>query len=405
MSVRPNAHLSDLSRTVHGSVTSEELRGLGLDPQQVLDFSVNTNPFGPAPGVLEALRQVDVQRYPDPEAWELREALGKELRLPVECILAGNGSVELVWLLARSYLGLGDLALVLGPTFGEYEAASKAAGAEVLVVAASPGSSFLLDLERVSSLLASQRPRAVFLCNPNNPTGTFIPPSRVRELVEAYPDLLFVVDEAYLPFLKQGSPFLSEGEGPVEGNTAPRSSSLSRGTRAYSGIGSGTMENLVVLRSMTKDCAIPGLRLGYALGPKDILEVLRVVQPPWSVSAPAQAAGLAALRDQEHLRRSLSALEEAKHYLMAALAELGLAVCPSVTNFFLVHLKSGVPHYLRSGREFRAALLREGCCVRDCTSFGLPDYIRIGVRTLPECERLVATVARVLEGSPGRDRA
>lgn len=360
MSVQPRPHLRALFRAVHGGVSPRELHGLGLDPRQVMDFSMNTNPYGPPPGVMEAWRGADVSRYPDPEAWQLREALAQELGVALGQVLVGNGSVELLWLTALGYLEPGNRVLVLGPTFGEYQVVAQIAGAQMYPVLADPQRAFVPDLAAVYRALAIYQPRAVFVCNPNNPTGVFLASEGLRELAGAHLDTLFVVDEAYLPFLAEGA----------------------------SSIDGGLLENMVTLRSMTKDCAIPGLRLGYAVAPEAVLEVLGAVQPPWSVSAPAQAAGLAALQEKEHLRRSLRLLDDDKAYLASALAALGVEVCPSAASFFLVKVGCGA--------DFRQALLQEGCCVRDCASFGLPEYVRIGVRTRPECQRLVSAVAEVL---------
>ncbi|MBI2886330.1 MAG: histidinol-phosphate aminotransferase family protein [Chloroflexi bacterium] len=364
MPPRPRPYLAGLVRAAHGGVTAAELAALGLDSRQVLDFSVNTNPFGPPPGVGEAVASADVTRYPDPESRELRAALARRLDVPPECILVGNGSVELVWLAALSYLDHGDQALVLGPTFDEYAAAARIAGAEVRRVMSCAEQDFAPDLAFLERELSRLSPKVAFCCNPNNPTGVHVPAEQWRRLAQAHPDTLLVVDEAYLPFL----------------------------ARPESCLESGLIENLLMLRSMTKDCGIPGLRLGYAIAPEPLLAPLRVAQPPWSVSAPAQAAGLAALRTYEQVGQSLAALREVKDYLIEALSSQGLEILPSATNFFLARVGDGA--------SFRRALLQEGCCVRDCASFGLPEYVRIAVRTLPECRTLVAAVARVLTSEP-----
>jgi histidinol-phosphate aminotransferase len=200
------------------------------------------------------------------------------------------------------------------------------------------------------------RATVAFICNPNNPTGTLRAAGEIRDEASAHPDTLFVVDEAYLPF-----------------------------TCAASCLDGGLKENLVVLHSLTKDCAIPGLRLGYAVGPSQVIQSLRSVQPPWSVNAPAQGAGVAALASTHQMPD----LRPAKEFLTSSLSALGLEVLPSETNFFLVHVGNGA--------QFRAALLDHDICVRDCASFGLPKHIRIGVRTLPECQQLVAAIGKVLK--------
>jgi len=315
--------------------------------------------------------------------------------------------VELAWLAALGYLEPGDRALVVGPTFGEYERAARIAGAQIIPFRARPEHGFALDIPQIDGLLnlpspnpikrrkttsalpwrevsegdsprrgVRRRPelaeggreitahsvKAVFICNPNNPTGVLVPPDTIWELASHHSDALFVVDEAYVPFVDAGASCLN----------------------------GGLRDNLLVLRSMTKDCAIPGLRLGYALAVPEIIRVLCTVQPTWSVGAPAQAAGLAALGCAGGFQaEGLELLTESKRYLMTALAELGLEVLPSAANFFLARVGDGA--------AFRRALLLEGCCVRDCASFGLPEFVRIGVRTMPECQRLVAAIAKVLE--------
>jgi histidinol-phosphate aminotransferase len=171
-----------------------------------------------------------------------------------------------------------------------------------------------------------------------------------------------VIDEAYAPF--------------VDGATSPLP--LLPGG------------HLVLLRSLTKDYALAGLRLGYTVTTPDLAGSLRLAQPPWSVSAPAQAAGLAALADPGYLDRARSVLREARARLVAGLRELGLRVTPPAANFVLVEVGDGA--------TFRAALRGHGCIVRDCASFGLPRHIRIGVRTLPECDRLLGAI-RAVQGS------
>ncbi len=366
------ARRAPLTPVVHGGLPAEELRALGLDPDAILDFSVNTNPFGPSPRALAAVREADVTRYPDPAATQLRASLSDALGVPADHLLAGNGVVELIWLTARAYLAPGDCALVVGPTFGEYAQASQAAGAEVIGCDAAADDAFTIDLSAVEALLTAHRPQVAYLCNPNNPTGTFVTPAALAPLIQRFQETLFLVDEAYLSFMNQ----------PEE---------------ARSCISLGMPHNLLVVRSMTKDCAIPGLRLGYAVGQPEPLASLQSQQPPWTVNALAQAAGVAALGDPEHVTRSLAGVQEAKAYLIEALTRLGLRPLPSHTNFLLIPVGDGA--------AFQRALLHEGCYVRDCASFGLPQYVRIGVRTLPECRRLAAAIERTQTARGGtRDR-
>ena len=372
MPPQPRPYLLGLPKATHGGLDHAELHALGIDPETILDFSVNTNPFGPSPAVLEAFRTANVSRYPDSEATLLKQALADQHHVTPDRVLIGNGSVELMWLVAYAYLAEGTYALTLAPTFGEYRHVARVAGAEVTEITAVAEQGFRLEVPIIAQAVGAQRPAVVFICNPNNPTGVLIPPMEIATLSIDHPDTLFVIDEAYVPFINPHYPRSSD---------AGSSSCLDIDQPA----------NLLVLRSMTKDCGIPGLRLGYAVGDPEVIGALRTVQPPWSVNAPAQAAGLAALRDRAHVERSLCAVAEAQDYLTRALMELGLEVLPSRSNMLLLRIGDAA--------AFRLTLLRAGYCVRDCASFGLPDYVRIGPRTLPECRQLVTAIQRVVNGA------
>lgn len=362
MGPMPREHLVGITPCPHGSISPGEIarRGLGVD--EIIDFSTNCNPLGTAPRVLAALRGVETWRYPDDEARALREGLARSLGLPPEWIAVGNGSVEILWHLAAAFLGPGDRALVVGPTFGEYARACRLAGAVVDELRAEERDGFRPDLGVVAEALRDRRPGLAFLCNPNNPTGQLLSAGQVARLLEVCRETLLVVDEAYLPFCDSPPdlrPFLSSGR-------------------------------LVLLRSMTKDHGLAGVRLGYAVATPEVVEWLRQVRPPWNVSALAQAAGLAALEAREHVERGRRVVAEAREFVAERLSALGLVVVPSAANFLLVRVGDG--------DGFRSALLAKGVCVRDCASFGLPAHVRIGLRTLPECRKLVEAVAEVLAG-------
>ena len=221
-----------------------------------------------------------------------------------------------------------------------------------------------MEPETINRRFADLRPRLAFLCTPNNPTGCTLPLEMLAKWAREHPATLFVVDEAYLAF-------------------AP-------GSRSALDLGA---DNVLVLRSMTKDYALAGLRLGYAAGPEGIVSALARIRPPWNVNALAQAAGLAALADGEHIRRSLGELARARGHLVADLEALGLTVLPSAVHFFLVEVGNAA--------ATRAGLLQGGMLVRDCTSFGLPAFVRVATRRPEENERLVAAWRGLLE-SQGR---
>ncbi|MCB0081944.1 MAG: histidinol-phosphate aminotransferase family protein, partial [Caldilineaceae bacterium] len=198
----------------------------------------------------------------------------------------------------------------------------------------------------------------IVLCNPNNPTGTALDPATIAAWAVRFPQMLFVVDEAYLAFVP--------------------------GLRS---LYAWRLPNLLIVRSLTKEYALAGLRLGYALGPATLVAGLAQARVPWSVNAAAQAAGEAALRDQAHLQRTLAALQAAKSELIAGLQQLGRHPLPSQTHYFLLNVSNGA--------SFRQQLLRDGLLVRDCASFGLPTYVRIATRKPAQNQVLLARLGQM----------
>jgi histidinol-phosphate aminotransferase len=342
----------------HGGPDFEELRRLGLDSAQILDFSVCTNPFGPSPRVYEALAQVHVEQYPDREASALRWALADIHGVNPGHILAGNGVSELIWLTAMAFVRPGDRVLVIGPTYGEYARSALLQGGVVRTWTAREATQFAAVPIEIETEIDRCRPRLVFLCNPNNPTGAAIPPGVISTWAKEHPRTRFVVDEAYQSFAPGLPSLISDRVG-----------------------------NMLVLRSMTKDYALAGLRLGYGVGSEEVIGALRRVQPPWSVNFMAQAAGVAVLGDEHHLAQSLEDLVRAKRDLVKSLTELGLTVWPSAAHFFLVRVGDGA--------VFRKTLLQRGMLVRDASSFGVPAFVRLGTRRPEENARLLSVLRDV----------
>ncbi len=340
--------------TVHGGLDVAELRSVGLVPEQVLDFSSNVNPLGPSVRVRQAVSDAILSDYPDRHSLTLREALSERLGVGGEQILVGNGSTELIHLLARASLQPGEKCLIFEPTFGEYRAAATIAGAEVFSVRADAAKDFQWPIRAAIGTIEQLRPRLVFLCNPNNPTGVQLSPNVVRSVHNASRKHgLLLLDDAYM----------SLADHPFETTPLLRSGGLA------------------ILRSMTKDHALAGLRLGYLMADPGLVSAMRRIQPAWSVNAVAQAAGLAATKDQAHLGRARTVISESKSYLRSELQEVGVPVTESAANYILARVGDAA--------SVRSALLRRKIVVRDCTSFGLPEHIRIAVRRLEECALLV----------------
>jgi histidinol-phosphate aminotransferase len=340
--VRPE--LLSLPRVAHGSVPLEELREYGLLPSQVIDFSVNTNPLGPAPSVVRAVCETNWSRYPGDDERPLRERLAALNGLSAQQVVLGNGSVDLMWWTLLAVVSPGD-AVAVGPhTFGEYAHAARSVGARVL------------DARN------AREARVVFVCQPNNPTGEYRSREEIEDLLVERPRRLVVLDEAYAAFVEQrwaAEPLIVDHP------------------------------NLVVLRSMTKDHALPGLRLGYVLAAPIVAQAVAAVRPPWSVNAGALRAGLAALEAeaQQHVERARRLVAESRTILADGLGRLGFTVRASDANFVLVDVADGA--------RFRRSLLPAGFVVRDCTSFGLPTCVRIACRLPAECERLLLAIEQI----------
>jgi histidinol-phosphate aminotransferase len=358
----PKPYIQKLTPPAHGGRLYHELQKLGIEPDSIVDFSVSINPLGPPAGLRQALIEADLENYPDTDSHRLKNRLAVILGLSPVNLIIGNGSTELIRLAAAAYLGPGDRALVLQPTYGEYETAVRLTGAAVTQLALSESQDFRLNWEQLENCLKAVHPRALFLCNPNNPTGEYLDEELVSAIIAQNPDCLVVLDEAYIGFLE----------------------------RTWASSGLIQHPNLLVIRSLTKDYAMAGVRLGYAFAHTNVIEALNKIKPPWNVSAPAQAAGLYVLDQAGYIEQAREHIAAAGRYLKSSLIDLGLRPLPSQSNFFLVKVGDAA--------GLRAALLPKGLLIRDCTSFGLPQYIRLACRTRPQCQRLVAALQ---ESGPG----
>lgn len=311
--------------------------------QTLLDFSVNSNPFGPPAALLAELASVDVASYPDPTYQEARARAALYHHVAPACVTFGNGTAELIYRLAACYLQPGTKALVATPTFGEYARASRLNGASVVAVEVytdwpSPDEAALI------AAIARERPTLVWLCHPNNPSGHAWHPDQLAEVARACleHDALLAIDAAYL--------------------------ALSEVTETH------LTESAVRLYSLTKVFGVPGVRAGYALAEEAVSQVLQRAAPPWQLSAHAEAAARWALTEEgEAFRRatvpSVLALRRA---LQAKLRALGYPVTESCTGFFLLQVADAA--------AFKAQAAAAGFRVRDCTSFGLQRHVRLAAQ-------------------------
>jgi threonine-phosphate decarboxylase len=329
-----------------------------------LDFSAGINPLGPPAGVLAALRDglAAVASYPDPACRTLTRHLARLHGVARECVVAGNGAAELIHAVARAVRP--RRVAVAEPTFTEYRRAALRCGAVI---------------DHWLSAKAYYQPAPfdpdgadlVWLCNPNNPTGRLWPPGEIAPWVEAHPESVFVVDEAFLPFRPDES-----------------AHSLAAAVER--------LPNLIVVRSLTKLYALPGLRLGYALAAPEWAERLREQLPPWSVNALAQLAGLTALEDTLYLEATHTWFQTEPVRFFQKLRNLGdhLEALPMQANFILLRLRHA------SAETVARRLAERRILVRDASDFvGLgPSWVRVAVRTVAENERLLAALADAAGG-------
>uniref|UniRef100_A0A7C2EA40 threonine-phosphate decarboxylase n=1 Tax=Ammonifex degensii TaxID=42838 RepID=A0A7C2EA40_9THEO len=359
----------------HGGDIYRAAREFGGRPEEYLDFSSNINPLGPSPRALAAVRAAlgGLWRYPDPNCVELKEALAGYLGVPPQWLLPGNGTAELLNLLVPA-LKI-RRAVVPVPSFTEYARSMAAWGGTVRAPALLPEENFRLDPARVAAVLAGAD--ALFLCQPNNPTGQVVAPEELAALVEetARAGLFLIVDEAFLDFLPEKQDL-----------TAVRFLSRHR--------------HVVVLYSLTKFFGLAGLRLGMLVAVPEVLNKVAAVTPPWNVNLLAQAAGAAAVADEEYIAETRRVVAAEREYLTGALAFLpGVQVVPGTANFLLLDIR---------GTGLGAALVRcrmakRRVLVRDAGSFpGLEEgFIRVAVRLRPENERLVKAFKSVLVENDG----
>lgn len=348
---------------VPGKPIEEVQREFGLS--EVVKLASNENPLGPSPKVREAVVRAaaSLHRYPDGGATHLREALARYYQVPESSLLVGNGSDELIKLIAETFVEPGDEVIVPTPSFSEYEFAARVMAGKTVPVPLGEGFRYELDavLEAVTP-----RTKIIYLCTPNNPTGTYIPAAELEAFLRRVPEgVLVVLDEAYHEYVEAPDC----GDGLVL---------LKQGYK------------VVVLRTFSKLYALAALRVGYAIGDPEIIALINRVREPFNVNALAQAAAAAALEDDEHRRRSLTSNREGKRQLYEGLESLGCRCVPTEANFILVR----VPY--RSTDIFQQ-LLRRGVIVRDGAAFGLPDYLRITIGTADENERLLKAMAEVLQ--------
>ena len=355
--------VQQLSPYVPGKPVDELARELDIDPATIVKLASNENPLGASPKALAAIQGelAELTRYPDGNGFALKSLLSSQCGVQLDQVTLGNGSNDILELVARAYLAPGLNAVFSEHAFAVYPIVTQAVGADAHVV---PAKDWGHDLQAMLKAIDSNT-RVVFIANPNNPTGTWFDANALNEFLQDVPErVLVVLDEAYIEYaeggeLPDGLEFLS----------------------AY--------PNLLVSRTFSKAYGLAALRVGYALSSAVVADILNRVRQPFNVNSFALAAACAALQDADYLAESRRLNDAGMHQLQEGFRELGLGWIPSRGNFIALDLgQLAAPVY--------QGLLREGVIVRPVANYGMPNHLRITIGLPAENARLLEALAKVL---------
>lgn len=355
----------DLKPYVPGKPISEVKRELGID--QVIKLASNENPLGPSPKAMEAAHRAidELMLYPDGNCFELKQALSRYFQVTEKQLIIGNGSDEILKLLAETFLNIGDNIVCAAPSFSEYEFVAGVMGAEIRMV---PVKDYRHDLSAMLEQV-DDRTKMFFICNPNNPTGTICYREELDDVMKQLPpSVLVVFDEAYYEYVQNeryqsGLKYLEAG-----------------------------YPNVIVLRTFSKIYGLAGLRIGYGITSEDIVDLVMRVREPFNVNLMAQEAAMAALEDDEHVQRSRANNLEGRAYLYREFDRMGFTYAPTEANFILVDVG-------RNCQEVFNGLLKQGVIVRTGNIFGADynNYIRVTIGTPEQNQQFIQALQSVLE--------
>ncbi len=359
---QPQPGILDISPYVGGRSAAES-------PRKLIKLSSNESATGPSPKAVAAYHEAaaELHRYPDGGVGRLREALADRYGLEAERIVCGNGSDELISLFTAAYCGTGDEVLYSEYGFLMYPLAAKARGA---IPVTAPETRYTADVDALLAAV-SPRTRVVFLANPNNPTGTYLPASEVRRLREGLPgNVLLVQDSAYAEFVSRND--YSAGADLV-----------------------AESDNTVMTRTFSKIHGLAALRVGWAYCPPGIADVLNRIRGPFNVNAAAQAAAVAALGDVAHVDAARAHNDAWLPWLSREITALGLNTVPSIGNFLLIRFDAEGPKTAAAANAF---LTEHGILLRDMMAYGLPDCLRMTVGTEEENRAVIEALSAFMDG-------
>jgi histidinol-phosphate aminotransferase len=345
---------------IPGKPIEEVERELGLS---AVKMASNENPLGPSPVALEAIRQhlAQAHRYPIGDGFYLRRKLAERLGVPMEEIILGSGSTDIIELVARTFLTSADDVITARQSFVMYTLAVQEMNSLMIYV---PLKHDAYDLEAILDSL-TPRTKVIFLANPNNPTGTMVKAEEIDQFLKQLPSqIITVLDEAYYEYVQD-----------------PEYSHSLEYVRQR--------KHVIVLRTFSKIYGLAGLRVGYGIAHPDLVNCLNKVRSPFNTTSVAQAAALAALDDEEHVKRSIQSNKLGYEYLVSELNRLGVRFVPSVTNFTLVDVR-------RDSLETYQRLLERGVIVRPLKSYGFPTALRVTIGTPQENAKFIRALEEVL---------
>ena len=356
-----NPQLRDLVVYEPGKPIEETARELGVDPSGIIKLASHENPLGPSPKALQAMRAAleRAHLYPDGSGFYLRKAIAAKLHLAPENLILGNGSNEVIEFLGHAFLNPGDDVVTCQYAFIVYKLLATAFGLRTIET---PTPDYHQNLDATLETITAKT-RIVFIPNPNNPTGTLISQRAIDNFMSRVPENIIVVfDEAYFEFL----------------DDPPDTLGFIRDGR-----------NVVVLRTFSKIHGLAGIRIGYAIAPFEMIDVLHRTRQPFNVNSIAQAGAVAALDDEAHLRETKGVIDEGRAYLQRQLANMQIQFVPAVANFLMVNVADGCAVFQR--------LLQRKIIVRPLKGYGLPEWIRVSVGTMDENKNLIAALREVIQ--------
>ncbi len=359
--IKPNSFVGDLIPYIPGKPVEELEREIGI--RDAVKIASNENPLGPSPLAVEAVKEAvsSLNRYPDGDAFYLKEKLSSKLGISPETLIFGNGSNDVIDIAARTFMKPGDEAIFGEYAFIVYPIVTQAVGAKAVI---SPMPDYTHDLRDMYSRI-TEKTKIIFIANPNNPTGTMVKRGEFEWFLDKVPeDILVLMDEAYFEY--------------VDDQDYPNSLEYQN-----------TGKSILTVRTFSKIYGLAGLRLGYGIASKEIISNMQRVRQPFNSNSLSQVGAIAALDDKEHIEKTKEVNSEGLTYVTRELKKLDITYAPSYTNFVLIDIGDDpMPVY--------NSLLREGVIVRPVMGYGLKTHLRVTIGTAEENDKFISGIKKVL---------